>query len=623
MHRLAQSPGFARSVKAVAGVAGLRQQWDARVGWPGMSTSESRRDAFATVLDTFDRVARGRFAPYLALLALTLAIYLPGVIRIPAVDRTEIVFAETTRDMVARGAWADPRYGEAVHPFRPIGTFWAQGLSASIAGPAHARDISIYRLPSLIAVGLSVLAMFWLAAPRVGRHTALIAAGLFAVAPLTVLVSQLSIADGLALLPATVAMLCLMRLYDPEAAQLERPLALLFWVAMGLGMLVNALHTPILVGVTVLALLAFDRDLTWLRRTRPLVGIPIALVLAAPWLYVRFQQDGIPFTGLGWMEFLAALGGAQDMKLRAFPGTFVAAALLGFLPGVALLPPALKSLWDDRAHRLPRFLLAWVIGYIVYLELFSSKPGTYTVQVLFPALAIAVAILVTQAKPDSPAPRWSLMGSSLIPWPPAAALFALSLFAGVYAFTREIPSLAAALLIAAVALLFAASAHLGRSRDLIGWALVGIASLALFAITLLGVVFPGVQHIWPAREIARAAAMCAPGPVSIIGFREPSAAFVVGAPKAAPSPDTIPLDAAALHVIESRWIERYRAAVTARGGAVPVEIGCIDAFNVMRGCPVTFTVLAPDPKARGCTPDPRFSCKGLKTLVRPSSRGCD
>ena len=113
----------------------------------------------------------------LALLVLCLAVYLPGVLRLPAVDRTEVVFAETTRDMLARGQLADPRYGDTVHEFRPIGTYWAQAKVAWLAGPDHARNISIYRLPGMLSVMLAVLALYWLAAPLIGVNAALIAAG--------------------------------------------------------------------------------------------------------------------------------------------------------------------------------------------------------------------------------------------------------------------------------------------------------------------------------------------------------------------------------------------------------------------------------------------------------------
>ena len=131
-------------------------------------------------------------------------------------------------------------------------------------------------------------------------------------------------------------------------------------------MLINALLGPILVITTLIALFAMDRDLSWLKRLRSLIGIPVALLIAAPWLIVRAHQDGTPFSGMNWREFLGALGGAQDMKLRAMPGTFVLALVLGFLPGTALIGSAFTRLWVGREQKLARFLLAWVIGYLAH-----------------------------------------------------------------------------------------------------------------------------------------------------------------------------------------------------------------------------------------------------------------
>ena len=416
----------------------------------------------------FDRLSTGRRFGLLALLALCLAVYLPGVVRLPAVDRTEVVFAETTRDMLARGAFADPRYGGTVHQFRPIGTYWAQAKVAWLAGPEHARDISVYRLPGMMSVTLAVLALYWLAAPLVGGMAALIAAGLFAVAPLTVLDAHLAIAEGLTLLPATVAMLALLRIY---AAPREhdtrihdtRILALLFWVALGLGMLINAFLVPILVIATLIALSFMDRDFWWMQRLGIASGLPIALMLASPWIVVRVMQDGVPFAGMSFREILAALGGSQDMKLRAMPGTFVLAACLGFLPGTALLAPALSKLWSGRDAKIARFLLAWVIGYIVYLELLSSKPGTYMVQPLFPAFALSVGMLVASWTEKAP-PKWHA-----IPWPWLAYLFAIALFAAPLVAVGERPAVWLALPIGAVAGLFAWSAAEGRAGRLHRW----------------------------------------------------------------------------------------------------------------------------------------------------------
>lgn len=567
------------------------------------------------------RAASPRYA-VLALLALCLAVYLPGAMRLPTVDRTEAVFAETTRGMVERGAWFDPRYGDVIHQFRPIGAFWAQGAAATLAGPEHARDIRVYRLPGVVAVTLAVLALYLLAAPLAGSATALTTAALFAVAPLTVLVSQLAIAEGLSLFPATVAMLALLRLYVDDG---EPPLwlALLFWAALGVAMLINALLVPILVLTTIVALAVLDRDVAWLRRTRPMIGAPIALLIASPWLYVRTLQDGTPFVRMAWRDFLEALGGSQDMKLRAFPGTFVLALLIGFLPGVALLAPAALRLWNGRDQRLARFLIAWVVGYLVYLEALSSKPGTYTVQVMYPALALGVALLIRSRADESGPPKWHA-----IPWPPLAALVALALLALPYFATSALPSLIALAGAVAVAALFAYSAHKGRSGDLGAWAKSGVAALALLAIVLLGIELPGIGKLWPAEQLRQTiAAACpeAPTPkIGGLGFREPSGIFRLGLPHGGQSPDALFNANPQVAIIESRWLQRYFIANAARGHGQDVgqPIGCVTALNVMRGCPVSFVIYNRDPALKCAPPAGTVACRTADELPT-LKKACD
>lgn len=562
------------------------------------------------------------WAPSLALLALCLAVYLPGVVRLPAVDRTEIIYAETTRGMVERGDWTDPRYGSVVHQYRPIGTFWAQGAARWLAGEAFARDITVYRIPSLLAVTLAVLALFWLGRGLVGAETALIAAALFAVSPLTVLVSQLAIAEGLSLLPATVAMVALARIYTKPDEPLS--LALLFWIALGFGILINALLVPILIVATLIALYVMDRDLTWLKRLRPFMGLPIALAIGAWWLIIRSHQDGTPFAGMDWRAFLGALGGAQDMKLRAFPGTFVLAVVLGFLPGTVLIGTAFKRFWDSREQALSRFLLAWVLGYIAYLELLSSKPGTYMVQTMFPALALGVAIVVTNESGLGKRPPWSFFTI----WPTYFAALPLVVFAGVYLFTGEVPGLIPAVLIAIIAVLFIWSGRLGWEGQLRRWAAIGVAALALFAVTLLGIVLPSIDRIWPAREIAKAIAKCPAQNAALIGFREPSGRFVLGIPFEQQMPEALAQAVEekipTLSIIEDRWRKRTNWTLQSKSQPpLPPPTGCVTAYNVMRGCPLHFRIYSPNP-AQPCAVPAAFVCPENTPQTGPEKSGdCD
>ena len=579
-------------------------------------------DKAGAIIGGLGKIAAAPKRASLALLALCLLTYLPGILRLPAVDRTEVIFAETTRDMLARGALTDPRYDGTVHAFRPIGTFWAQGIPAALAGEAHAHDIRVYRIPGLIAVTLSVLALYWLSLPLVGAWPAFLAAGLFAVAPLTVLLSQLAIADGLALLPATVAMLSLLRIYVAGEKDDTRTLALLFWGALGLGMFFNALHAPILVVVTLIALSFFDRDFWWIGRLHSARYAPLAVLLGAPWLAVRFHQDGVPFSGLGFKKFLAALGGAQDMKLRAFPGTFLLAAVLGFLPGTALLYPALKRLTDNRAEKLARFLLAWIVGYIIYLELVSSKPGTYTVQVMFPAMALAVASLVADWKEGAPAPS-----GHLIPSPVLALVFPVPPVVVAYAFGGVMPGVIAAVLISATARLFYLSAKAARGCEPKRWAMTGIAALSLLSIAFNAAVLPSIDRIWPTREIERALEGCPSGPVAVLGFREPSAKFMLKSDPAIAEPEAL---RAAL--VEGRPSYIAGEARDARLKALnrfqyrrPRSIACVEAYNVMRGCPLAFTIISAGDTA-GCAAVEKFPCneafEAYTAAIKPGT-SCD
>ena len=175
-----------------------------------MTLERLERDS-ACLLDRL--AARPRLAAAV-LSGLALFTYLPGVFLLPPVDRTEIVYAQSSRGMLERGTLIDSSYeGERVRlpPHRHL--LAAGGRRPRFSG-AGARDaIATYRLPSLIAGMLAVLAMWWLTRPLLGERRAIIAAALFAVSPIVALQATLSIPEGPLLLAIVVAQLTLLRLY--------------------------------------------------------------------------------------------------------------------------------------------------------------------------------------------------------------------------------------------------------------------------------------------------------------------------------------------------------------------------------------------------------------------------
>jgi 4-amino-4-deoxy-L-arabinose transferase-like glycosyltransferase len=582
-------------------------------------------------LEGLCRRALGRLAarPRVAaavLLALTLVSYLPGLIALPPVDRTEVVYAEMARAMAEGGSRLDAHFLGERYPFRPIGITWLQMAPAALFGKAAQSAILTYRLPSLLGGILAVLSLWGLLRPLAGDRGALIAAALFAVTPIVALQAQLAIPEGPLLLAIVLAQTTLLRIYcagDPRRG--TAGLAALFWAAQGFGMLINALAVPILSLATVIALFVFDRDLKWLKRLRPLYGLPLMLVIAAPWLIVRAHLDGgAPFSTLTFPELIRALGGAQDMKWKAAPLTFTLAFLLGFMPGALLLVPALKGLWDQRAHALQRFLFCWIVGYWLYLELIASKPALYTVQAMFPAAAAAVALSLEKdgrlALPD-----YMLRLPAWLVAPGMAAVFAVALY-----MASAPASFGIVLGALIVTTLFTLAAQAARDKLAAAWVVTSVVGFAVFLGFTFGVLLPHMQRGWPAARIAEAIRPfehCVVGPVGVVGFREPSRVFLVGRDSEvtpATIADWMSGGEDGIAVVEDRWHGDLVKALEERRAAVPMPVGCVSAFNVMRGCPLNFSIYvtgAPrlDPE---CKIAPRFTCKKAPPLASapPDSR---
>ena len=558
--------------------------------------------------------ARPRLAAA-ALVALALFTYLPGVLLLPPVDRTEIIYAESSREMLERNDWIDPVFEGRRYVFRPIGIYWAQIATGKVLGKDTWASIATYRIPSLIAGILAILALWQLSRPLLGDRRAIIAAAFFAVSPIVALQSILSIPEGPLLLSIVLAQLTLLRLYCAPHGDLRKEplLALTFWVAQGLGMLLNALAVPILSITTLIALYVMDRRLDWLHRLRPLIGIPIMLAIASPWLILRAHFDGgIPFAGLGFGELLRALGGAQDMELRAGPFTFTIGLLLGFLPGALLLWPAMRDLWRFRSSPLQRFLFAWIVGYLLYLELIASKPALYTVQAMFPAAAAAAALTLDKMGRLAIPPRMLRM-----PWWFVVVLMA-GIFGGTLWLAGAVPNVAVVVGATLVVVLFALAALAASRSYAAAWFTLAIASFAVFITFMFAVFMPHMRIGWPATLLAETIAplkRCVIGPVGVLGFREPSTTFVLGR-DAEVEEDTIAARMAGgtdgIAIVEDRWQPDLAEQLEARGAKAPPRAGCVQAFNVMRGCPLNFSIYVTgretlDP---GCRIDTVAPCSG-------------
>lgn len=548
----------------------------------------------AAALDMLARLSRGAVPSLLFLVALCFFSYGPGFLRLPPIDRTEVVYAETSREMLEEGRIIDPRYMGERERHRPIGNYWAQMASAgslgAVIGSAAKADIRAYRLPSLIAVGLAVALTLLLLRPLIGGRQALIAGALFAVSPIAALQAQLGIAESVTLAPAVAAQLALLRLYASGDDDRRRGMASLFWISQGIAITLDALLVPILTVATLVALWVMDRDLGWLRRLKAWWGIPVMLVLGSPWIMaLTLAEGGMPFSGLSPMEVTKALGGAQAMKFKAWPLTFCLGLLAGLVFCSPLLVPAARRLWEDRQRsRVGRFLLAWLAGYLAYLELISSKPALYSVQVMLPAATAAVALALARERDDAPL-DWP---GTFPAWP--GYLFSVAVPMLYFAAQRLADArigAGAVLLSVPAAVLLALAAHAAGSGRAAAWLVLTVAGAAVFLATTFGALMPLLTKGWTTEVIAAAArplSVCAGGPAAVIGYREPSAVFAFRPRNVHLSADGWQPSAGAV-AVEQRQLTAFQARAGALGMKTEPK-ACLETINVTRGCGLNFTV---------------------------------
>ena len=599
-----------------------------------------------------DRLTSG-LRPYLLLFLVCLAVYLPGISAVPPIDRDEARFVQATRQMLETGDFVDIRYQQEPRYQKPVGIYWMQAASVSVFSDPEEQSIWAWRLVSVIGATGAVLATFHLGALLFGRRAALVGALALAVSLVLAVEAHIAKTDAMLLFLTVVAQAALARTYlsgrdlpaqaaettvpvDPpadcpsdvagpeqppgaepetspetqpipapsvpqtEPAPLQRPghavTAAVFWVAIGLGILVKGPIAPMVVGLTAITLAAIEWRWRWLLGLRLKWGPAVALAIAAPWFVAIEVISGGTFLG-------AALGGDLFAKLISGqgvgplpPGFFLATISAAFWPASLFLWPALVgAAWRWRLPAV-RFCAAWIIPTWLIFELVPTKLLHYTLPVV-PALALIVGAAV--AGPHGP---WPVLRHWLAKvWYVVWGVIGLVIGGGlVYASVEYVPGFAVGPLLIGV---MAAIATIGGTflalwrlqRPELGRPLASaLIGGGLAVMVAFGLLLPQLDRLWVSRSLAEAASTAeGVGPVALTGFREPSAVFLLGTDTVLDLTDRVAAhfsrQPGALVGVEDRESAAFLDAMA--GYETPFEaIARIEGFNYARGWTVNISL---------------------------------
>ncbi len=500
------------------------------------------------------------------LVALCLAVYLPGLFTTPPIDRDEARFAQASRQMLESVtlpaeriddrplALEDGRVAGGFHagglvvPMvqhvprlnKPPLIYWLQTASAWIfTGGDPMRDaIWMYRLPSVLGSIVAVLATYWIGRRMFHPGAALLGASLLGVSAVVVFDAHQARADQVLLGLTTLSMGLLWsvvrRAHHGQPVGIARWLAL--WIAIGLGVLVKGV-SPVVVLLTLLAMGLVARSWFAWRAARPMLGALVVIAVVLPWVLGVVQRVGFEtYTSILLDETVAR--GSQAKEGHVGPPGYHAAFLWAvFWPGT--LAVLLGAWWGARRAmrwgprgtrwkcRTPGdtrvlFLACWILPTWLFFEFYATKLPHYVLPT-YPALALLTARAVLTGEPR---PRLRRAGVALF----GAVSVLVPIGTVVMAFSHELVRPAVWLIapcaLAMLALVASAARHAWFDRLRLALPRAVLAMIPLAWVVHAGII-PALTNFSP-RLVDRIAEFDDDSrPLGCMGYHEDSLIFLM------------------------------------------------------------------------------------------------
>jgi 4-amino-4-deoxy-L-arabinose transferase-like glycosyltransferase len=495
-----------------------------------------------------------------ALVALLLAVYLPGLAGLPIVDRDEARFTQASRQMLESlalpapeqdrrpltieegrlvgglhaGGLTVPMLGERARINKPPLVYWLQSASAWVftAGQPQLDAPWMYRLPSVLGAIVACLATWRIGVGFGSGRAGWFAALALGVCPIMAWEAHQARSDQVLMACTSAAMLALSRVWlsHEGGAKACSRWAWMFWIATALGVLAKGPITPMIAALCIATLSLAARDVRWLARLRPMLGPCLLVLITAPWILAAASRVGfsvfletVRAETLGRsVEPMEGHGAPPGYHLVLLPALLWPASLM-MLRALRLGLPSLRRPIDPREA----FLVAWIVPAWIVFELVTTKLPHYTMPI-YPALALLATRLAAGDRADdarSPGPTpnalgvvlWILIGGVLC----VAAPIALGVFVEQTDARWMCWGTAAASLPGL--LLAARHAWAGRAAN------AGIAAAVVSGVMATGVIglaLPRADSLWVTRGIARAINSTQPARVGAFGYHEDSLAFL-------------------------------------------------------------------------------------------------
>jgi 4-amino-4-deoxy-L-arabinose transferase-like glycosyltransferase len=324
-----------------------------------------------------DRLSSG-LRPYAVIAILLLACALPGFFALQPLDRDESRFAQATTQMFESHDFIRISFQDEPRNKKPIGIHWLQAISVAALGGPEGRIIQAFRIPSLLGALLCAFVVFKIGALLYSRREGFIAGAAIGCGLL------LSTEAGIAKTDAALAGFTALAYLGLAGLRAERPSASgpwLFWFGLAMAALLKGPIGPLIIMLSILMLVAWERDANWLKALWHWPSITLALLIILPWYIAIWQVTNGQFFADAIGQDLAPKIAGQSENPSVPPGAHLLISPLIMWPGSILLPAAVWAGWRFRTDPRVRFLLTWAIPGWILFEAAPAKLAHYTLPV--------------------------------------------------------------------------------------------------------------------------------------------------------------------------------------------------------------------------------------------------
>jgi 4-amino-4-deoxy-L-arabinose transferase-like glycosyltransferase len=302
-------------------------------------------------------------------------------------DPDEARYAEMAREVVVLNDWITPHLNFLVYFEKPMMYIWLVAASFKVFGANEwaARLVSV-----LCALGGAALT--GLMASRLWGKKSGLVASIVLLTSLEYLILAVIVDVNMTLTLFITAAMVFFWLGQQEK---KRTWFYLFWASMALATLTKGPIGMVLPGGAIVIYILISRQFALARESRPVSGILLFLLVAAPW-YISVSLINPDFLHFFFIEQNYERFAISQEHNKPFHYLFMI-IILGLLPWTFLLPLEIKKIWERGFAREIQYILCWFLVILLFFTFSRSKLATYVLPCL-PPLALLTADVLREKK---------------------------------------------------------------------------------------------------------------------------------------------------------------------------------------------------------------------------------